>query len=401
MDKDNRQLPGALSASLGTVRSKGQLQENLFRGEVEYATGRTRPCMIRICPDGPLGAGDELAQRRFMTESLLGLDLSREHVNLLSTLHVGVWHDGRLFQALAQEPGRTVAELYEQLCGHYSTVETIARGVLRALRYLHRSGVVHGAVTDSNILVSADGVIRLGDFSRSRRVSKNRLFPGQVLAEGMDDMRALGRVLFELATGRPASELDALPDLDGHSPGDLLPTDVPAVLSRLIVRLLDADDPISADEALLALGERPEPLVDPREVFEMVQAQQALHADIKALLSMDGESRALFANFLTALTSATDATADVAGTADASLDPLAGGEQPKESIEESINVARPAVPDVIPVSPPGNRWRRWPIAAVAGVVLALSFSLWDSQRPATDQPAPAERAISLETGPQR
>ena len=355
MTKENTQFVAASSRSLGTIRSTQELQENLLLGEIEYPLAQKRRCVIRLLPSDPTGPWDELAQRRFLTEAMLGLDFSREHANLLSTFHFGVWDDGRLFQAHEWVAGRTLSELYQQLQFRYSAIEAIARAVLRALRYLHGRGVVHGSVVAGNVLIGTDGAIRMGDFSRSRVVKRDIVNPADVLVEGATDLRALGRMLFELAVGLPADKLVDEP------PNDLMFAKVPRKLAAAIIRLLDKTAVISAAEILAMLDDPDDAVLNYDEVCDMFDSylcDVGLDERARTMLStLSDDDQRMFTDFLDMLENALDNVNTAA---------LLKARRPDDESEMPQTAPEPSPP-----VPPPERTRKLPIS---GVLLAIAMA---------------------------
>ena len=206
--------------SVGSVRCERELGRNLVLGRLEYPGNENRWCVIHFLPPG-----DDLARRRFVNEAMIGLDISRDHQNLISTLHFGEWNDGRLFQVQDCVEGRAVSELYEQLIGQYETIWGIGQAMLGALLHIHGRGVVHGLVSAENILVGYDGIIRLGSSWRARRVDD--------WSACRVDYRALARLLHELMTGRRFRDFG-----DGQLH---FPLDAPEHLRELVERLMSDD----------------------------------------------------------------------------------------------------------------------------------------------------------------
>jgi len=97
----------------------------------------------------------------------------------------------------------------------------IAAGVLGALEYSHRQGIVHRDIKPANVMLAADGDVKVMDFGIARAVADSGatmtqtanvlgtaqyLSPEQARGETVDarsDVYSTGCLLYELLTGRP------------------------------------------------------------------------------------------------------------------------------------------------------------------------------------------------------
>ena len=125
-----------VSQSIGAVHGEHDLTDDLILGYIAYPESQRQPCMIHCLP----ADADDLARRRFAREAIIGLEVSRDHESLLTTLHFGHWHDGRLFMALESIAGYAVSEMRAELRGDFASIRRIADSALSALAYLHRRG---------------------------------------------------------------------------------------------------------------------------------------------------------------------------------------------------------------------------------------------------------------------
>ncbi|KAK2510974.1 hypothetical protein Q9966_016763 [Columba livia] len=72
-------------------------------------------------------------------------------------------------------------------------IAAISQGALRGLAYLHRLGVIHRDVKAGNILLSAVGQVKLGDFGSAATAAPQRSLRGDALLDGPRGDRGRGR----------------------------------------------------------------------------------------------------------------------------------------------------------------------------------------------------------------
>ena len=119
--------------------------------------------------------------------------------------------DGRTLRDLLREDRRLLPERALE----------ITDGVLRALEYSHRSGIVHRDIKPGNVMLTRSGQVKVMDFGIARAVSDAQatmtqtaqvigtaqyLSPEQARGERVDarsDLYSTGCLLYELLTGRP------------------------------------------------------------------------------------------------------------------------------------------------------------------------------------------------------
>jgi len=183
-------------------------------------------------------ARDEDLQRRFLREARLAARLA--HPNVVRVFDVGE-DDGRPFIAMEYVEGETLAELVAQRAPlPAAEAARLGTQMCAGLAAAHAAGLVHRDVKPQNLLLSTDGVLKLGDFGIAAGHDGTRLtLAGTVLgtagylapeqARGEEvtaaaDIYAVGAVLYELVTGEPSRTAGSLAELgseDGFGPPDL------------------------------------------------------------------------------------------------------------------------------------------------------------------------------------
>ena len=221
-------------------------------------------------------ARDEEFVRRFIGEAKSVARLSHQNV-------VGVFDQGAdgpyLYLVMEYVPGRTLKELLRD-SGRFSPVTAleIMAGVLDGLAAAHASGIVHRDVKPENVLLTADGRIKVADFGLARAQSAaghtraglligtvSYVPPEQVTGGSTGpggDVYSAGVMLFELLTGRlPFTGDTALSVAYQHvnsgvpAPSALVPG-IPAAVDQLVFAATSRDParrPADAGEFLRAV----------------------------------------------------------------------------------------------------------------------------------------------------
>jgi serine/threonine-protein kinase len=217
------------------------------------------PVAIKLLADN-LAADPEL-RRRFAREAEVAERLS--HPNVVRTLGSGVTGD-RAFIVLEYVDGGNLADELLR-AGRIEPDRAAELGIqaASALAHAHERGLVHRDIKPQNLLLAKDGTLKVSDFGIARVVDGTQLTqvgtvlgtaaylaPEQAAGEetnGAADVYALGAVLYELLTGRPAYYASTVTELlrrraDGEPPPpSALAPDVPPELDALVLACLRED----------------------------------------------------------------------------------------------------------------------------------------------------------------
>jgi len=164
--------------------------------------------------------------------------------------------------------------------------------IAAALGVAHRKGVIHGDVKPANILVTADGKVKLSDFGMARLASRDTAgspllgtpaywCPEQIMGRPQDarsDIFSLGGVLYELLTGESPFQAESIQAVctrvlsSTPVPVSHRNSTVPAGLEEVVMKCLMKDPalrPVGAD----AIAEALYPFARRKVISQPAQAQ--------------------------------------------------------------------------------------------------------------------------------
>jgi serine/threonine protein kinase len=193
---------------------------NVFRG-TDTKLGRTVAIKI-LKPDL---ANDPAFRTRFRQEAQAASRMA--HPTIVRVFDAGeetVKHDDRVsrepFIVMEYVHGRTLKAVIAEGPMESARAVAIAEGILTALEYSHRAGVVHRDIKPGNVMITPDEHVKVMDFGIARAVSDSSatvaqttailgtasyFSPEQAKGEVVDartDLYSTAVVLFEMLTGR-------------------------------------------------------------------------------------------------------------------------------------------------------------------------------------------------------
>jgi len=169
-------------------------------------------------------------------------------------------------------PGESLARIARTGRPEFDSLLSIARQIAAGMAAAHAEGIVHGDLKPENVMVTADGLVKVLDFGLARRLRRGHpiraddtadlgfadtgdglfgtpryLAPEQVRGEPATqdtDVFSLGVIFYELATGKPAFPADSLlqvfDQIRSVDP-DSMAAETPEPFTSLLRQLLVAD----------------------------------------------------------------------------------------------------------------------------------------------------------------
>jgi eukaryotic-like serine/threonine-protein kinase len=226
-----------------------------------------RPVAVKLFPT-ELARGE--ARDRFLREARVVGQLSHPAI---ITLHDMGFEESTQTPYLVMEyvEGMPLDRMLEKGTLPFPRACAFAAQAAEALEAAHNHGVIHGDVKPANILVAANGRIKLTDFGMARVAKRDTgnspllgtpayWCPEQIMGRPQDarsDIFSLGVVLYEMVTGTRPFEADTLQGICNRvlsstvTPASQLQPSVPASFDEIIAACL-AKNP----DTRLASGEK-------------------------------------------------------------------------------------------------------------------------------------------------
>ncbi|MDH5626929.1 MAG: serine/threonine protein kinase, partial [Candidatus Krumholzibacteria bacterium] len=159
---------------------------------------------------------DEDAKKRFLHEAQAASAL--DHPNICSVHEIDETPEGQLFIAMTCYDGESLKERIARRGLDVEEAFQIAFAAAQGLGRAHASNIIHRDIKPGNIMITADGFVKIIDFGLSKLIGRSRvtgsgttlgtaayMSPEQARSEEVDgrtDIWSLGAVLYEMLTGR-------------------------------------------------------------------------------------------------------------------------------------------------------------------------------------------------------
>jgi eukaryotic-like serine/threonine-protein kinase len=246
---------------LGEVLGRGGMAE--VRQGRDRRLGRTVAIkMLRVDH-----SADATFQARFRREAQSAASLN--HRSIVAVYDTGEdLLDGHRIPYIVMEyvEGRTLRELLREQARFTPerSIEIIS-GVLDALEYSHRAGIVHRDIKPGNVMITGTGEVKVMDFGIARSLADSGvtltqtaavvgtaqyISPEQARGEQADarsDLYATGCVLYEMLTGRPPFVGESLVSVavshvrEMPTPPSALDPSIPNDLDAIVMKALAKD----------------------------------------------------------------------------------------------------------------------------------------------------------------
>ncbi len=208
-------------AAVDTVRTAKETRYEKIKvigrggmGVVYEATDRVLDRKVALKVLSAAFREDKFVVETFLREAKAAAMLN--HVNIVTIYDAGI-ENNNYFIAMELIHGQTIKEIIRDKRFSFASILRIMRQVCSGLNYAHSKKVIHRDLTNANIMLTKDNIIKIMDFGLARIVehlmseqsiiggTPSYMAPEQVRGAPIDqraDIYALGCNLFELAAGR-------------------------------------------------------------------------------------------------------------------------------------------------------------------------------------------------------
>jgi eukaryotic-like serine/threonine-protein kinase len=253
------QTPAKISKyDVVSVLGKGSMGV-VYKGHDAYVD---RPVAIKIATNADAeDDGESMAKRMFVNEARSAGRL--DHSNILKVYEAGE-ENGMPYMVMEYIAGGDTLRTYckPDTLLPIKQVVALIRQSADALDYAHTQGVLHRDIKPANIMLTENGVAKLGDFGIARRMGVDQtqivgwfgsplyMSPEQAQDKELtpqSDLFSLGSVFYEMLLGAPPFAAKGLSSLiqkvvnDDPQPLPELRPEIPEIVWRVVKKMLTKD----------------------------------------------------------------------------------------------------------------------------------------------------------------
>lgn len=277
-----------LLAVVGRELANYQVQSLLGRGGMGWVflarhLQLNRACALKVLSPSLIRKDPEYLER-FYSEGQAAASLN--HPNVVTVHAIGEF-EGLHYLEMEFVPGRSLQRVVNEQTLPPVRAMTIALGVANGLAAAHGLGIVHRDLKPDNILLSHQGIPKIGDFGLAKRLHGNTVFEqagtlagtphfmAPELFQGMEatpssDIYALGVSLFVMLTGQVPFSGDDFHTLANAIQHDPVPN----------IRAVCPEVPLELGECLYQMLEK-NPKNRPQNGVEASQLLQAILGQVR------------------------------------------------------------------------------------------------------------------------
>jgi eukaryotic-like serine/threonine-protein kinase len=336
------------------------------------------------------------------------------HPNIVRLIGFGQLEE-HLFYAMELVDGNSLEEeLRRGRCFEWREVARLGIDMCRALRHAHDRGVIHRDIKPGNLLLAADGHVKLSDFGIARLFGYSHLTaagnvvgtaeymaPEQAEGQPVDarsDLYSLGALLYALLARRPVFRGKSLVEVlhkqrfEQPEPLRKYAPDAPEELERIVGQLLEKD-PARRIRNASVLGRRLEALLNAlRTSSETVQADSSWFGEEEPTPSCELATLLPLPEGAPLAPTIDQPASGLAAAGKRCQEPFPPSSAPaavatKETVPDTVSPRQHFVPvdqrelDPLHVDQPAMvSWHTW---ALAGALLLVGLTVWWFLQPPT------------------
>ena len=250
---------------------------------------------------------DEDFITRFNTEAQAAAGLT--HANIVSIFDVGFDEENNIHYIVMElVKGKTLKQIIlRDKTINWKWSLNIAIQIASALELAHRNGIVHRDIKPHNIIITEDGIAKVGDFGIAKTVSNSTITafgttigsvhyfsPEQAkggITDAKSDIYSLGILMYEMLTGKVPFDADTPVSVAlKHMQEEAVPPievnkEIPQAVSDIVMKAIQKDPNERYDTATEMLQDLSKALKDPNGDFVIIENKDGEYTRVMAAVT--------------------------------------------------------------------------------------------------------------------